>query len=87
MKYEMQVWVTVSAESEYKAGKEIRRQLECRPSYGVKSQVDYIDSEALKAEPECGSCGFPLLVGETDYNDCPSCALANARADAKGGTL
>ena len=86
MKYEMQVWVTVSAATEHAAGKLIKAQLEQRNGSFQRSEVTYIDSEALKAETECGQCGIPTLFVENDYDSCPSCAAAEARADAKGGT-
>ena len=83
MRYEMQVWVTVSAESEYRAGKLIKAQLEQRGSGFRKSEVAYIDSEALKAEPECGACGVLLADGVSDYTSCPSCAAHEVAADAR----
>lgn len=84
MKYEMQVYVTVYADSVYAANRIVKAQVE-KCGFGCqKSALTYIDSMDVKAEPECGDCGAVLADATLpDYALCESCRKAAADVDAK----
>lgn len=84
MKYEMQVWVSVSADSVHDAHRIIKAQVEKRDGSYRKSEVTYIDSEDLKAEPECGDCGAVLVdVTLPDGTLCEPCGKRAAGTEAE----
>ena len=81
MKYEVQVWVTVSADDKSSAYKIIKRQIE-RRDYDRKSELLYIDADVLKSEPECADCGVVLAdVTLDDGTLCESCGKVAAGTD------
>lgn len=78
MKYEMQVWVSVSAANEHDAARIIELKIKQRAGWHG-NDVTYIDAEALKAEPECMDCDALLPEGSDDYSLCPACAAIEVK--------
>lgn len=77
MKYEVQVFVTVSADDAHQAYGIIKRQIE-RRDYTRKSEVEYIDAEVLSFMPQCADCG--LTLSDTTLNDGTLCESCGKRA-------